>query len=218
LILQYLKQPEGEKNWKITLIQPIVYLRTIASLFVFILLFIIYVIALVPDYKVIAITKFQKRQFKDSSHLVPFTNDIMLERLSNEVKGLIGSQYSVKVDDNVEEKNVFSRLIIVPGIFDNETAVETLMKFESRVEFFYQSTEEHEITSLASLWKKMNLTSIKRKKGNQFMKEQVGFMKEQVGFMKEQVGFMKTDQNEPISEVDKFFNKLKYIINIDELY
>jgi hypothetical protein len=92
----------------------------------------------------------------------------------------------------------------ITGIFDNETAVETLMKFESRVEFFYQSAEEHEITSLASLWKKMNPNSIKRKKGNQFMKEQVGFMQ--------------TDQNEPISEVDKFFNKLKYIINIEELY
>ena len=204
LILQYLKQPEGEKNWKITLIQPIVYLRTIGSLFVFVLLFIIYVVTLVPDYKVIAITKFQKRQFKDSSHLVPFTDDTMLEKLSNEVKGLIGSQYSVKVDDNVEEKNVFSRLIIVPGIFDNETAVETLMKFESRAEFFYRSDEEHEITSLHSLWKKMNSKATDRKKS--------------IEFMKKQVGFMQTDQNVPISEVDKFFNKLKYIINIDELY
>ena len=204
LILQYLKQPEGEKNWKITFIQPIVYLRTIASLIVFALLFIFYVIILVPDYKVIAITKFQQKQFKDSTHLVPFTNDAMLESLSNEVKGLIGSQYSVKVDDNVEEKNVFSRLIIVPGIFDSELAVETLMKFESRAEYFYQSDEEHEITSLDYLWRKMNSKANKNKNG--------------IEIMKEQVGFMKSDQNESISPVDKFFNKLKYIINVEELY
>lgn len=69
-------------------------------------------------------------------------------------KVLFGSQYFVKVDDNVEDKNVFSRLIIVPGIFDNETAVETLMKFESSRIFFYRSAEEHDITSLHSLWKK----------------------------------------------------------------
>jgi hypothetical protein len=203
LILQYLKQPEGEKNWKITFIQPIVYLRTIASLIVFALLFIFYVIILVPDYKVIAITKFKQSQF-EADYLVPFTNDAMLESLSNEVKGLIGSQYSVKVDDNVKPDDKFSRLIIVPGIFDGELAVETLMKFESRAEFFYHSREEHEIPFLCALWNKIN------PEGKN--------IPEKIKIMKEQVGFMKSDQNESISPVDKFFNKLKYIINVEELY
>lgn len=39
-----------------------------------------------------------------------------------------------------------------------------------------------------------------------------------IEIMKKQGGFMQTDQNEPISEMDKFFNKLRYIINIEELY
>ena len=122
-----------------------------------------------------------------------------MDELTVEVQALIGPQYRVKVDDNVVDKSIKSRLIIVPGIFDHEKAVETIMKLEDRLYFFCDSEEEHQIPSFASLYNAIHKT---KKINFKLAKEEILF----------------TDSFNMDSEQEgmwiRIWNNLKYILNI----
>ena len=192
-ILQFIKQPQEEKSWIKAIFQMIVFVRTTMSIIVFFLLFVLYVILIVPEYRVIAITDCVEKQFTQKS-LIEFTEEEKLNALSIEIKALLGNQYRVKIDNNVTKKLENSRLIIVPGIFDKEKAVETLIKLEERIEFFQKSDEETEIPNLSILWKAKGCSKIED------IKAQIGFMG----------GINDVEQ---ISWCDQQFNKFKFIIN-----
>jgi len=192
-ILQFIKQPQEEKSWIKAIFQMIVFVRTTMSIIVFFLLFVLYVILIVPEYRVIAITDCVEKQFTQKS-LIEFTEEEKLNALSIEIKALLGNQYRVKIDNNVTKKLENSRLIIVPGIFDKEKAVETLIKLEERIEFFQKSDEETEIPNLSTLWKAKGCSKIED------IKAQIGFMG----------GINDVEQ---ISWSNQQFNKFKFIIN-----
>jgi hypothetical protein len=192
-ILQFIKQPQEEKSWIKAIFQMIVFVRTTMSIIVFFLLFVLYVILIVPEYRVIAITDCVEKQFTQKS-LIEFTKEEKLNALSIEIKALLGNQYRVKIDNNVTKKLENSRLIIVPGIFDKEKAVETLIKLEERIEFFQKSDEETEIPNLSILWKAKGCSKIED------IKAQIGFMG----------GINDVEQ---ISWSNQQFNKFKFIIN-----
>lgn len=192
-ILQFIKQPQEEKSWIKAIFQMIVFVRTTMAIIVFFLLFILYVILIVPDYRVIAITDCVEKQFTQKS-FIEFTEEEKLDALSTEIKALLGNQYRVKIDNNVTKKLENSRLIIVPGIFDKEKAVETLIKLEERIEFFQKSDEETEIPNLSTLWKAKGCSKIED------IKAQIGFMG----------GINDVEQ---ISWSNQQFNKFKFIIN-----
>jgi hypothetical protein len=193
-ILQFIKQPQEEKSWIKAIFQMIVFVRTTMSIIVFFLLFVLYVILIVPEYRVIAITDCVEKQFTKKESLKIFTKEKNLNALSIEIKALLGNQYRVKIDNNVTKKLENSRLIIVPGIFDKEKAVETLIKLEERIEFFQKSDEETEIPYLSTLWKAKGCSKIED------IKAQIGFMG----------GINDVEQ---ISWSNQQFNKFKFIIN-----
>jgi len=203
-ILQYIKQSPEQKSWYKAIFQWLVLVRTSMAIIVFFLLFILYVIFVVPDYRVIAITDFKQGQFEKEKLLIPFTNQEMLDRLSAEIQALIGDQYRVKIDKIVNEDYENSRLIIVPGIFDKEKAVETLMKLEERIKFFVDSDEEVEIPKLASLWK---IKGCWKNKGNHVELD--------INKIKSQIGFMSGTNNnsKEISCFAQQYNKFTFIIN-----
>jgi hypothetical protein len=193
-ILQFIKQPQEEKSWIKAIFQMIVFVRTTMAIIVFFLLFVLYVILIVPEYRVIAITDCVEKQFTKKESLKIFTKEKNLNALSIEIKALLGNQYRVKIDNNVTKKLENSRLIIVPGIFDKEKAVETLIKLEERIEFFQKSDEETEIPHLSILWKVKGCSKIED------IKAQIGFMG----------GINDVEQ---ISWSNQQFNKFKFIIN-----
>jgi hypothetical protein len=151
ILLNYLNQKENPKSIRKALFSIVVFKRVFATLFLFMFFFIIYLIFL-PDYKVIAITNFEQGRFVKADSL--FKRPQYINELSEEIRTLIGDKYRVKIDDNVKPGNENSRLIIVPGIFDHEIAVETIMKLEERAEFFLYSKDESQIPLLYDLWKK----------------------------------------------------------------
>jgi len=195
-ILQFIKQSPEQKSWIKAIFQKLVFIRTTMAIIVFFLLFVLYVILVVPDYRVIAITDCVEKQFNNDkqNNLKKYNEKETLNALSNEIKALIGNQYRVKIDNNVTKKFKNSRLIIVPGIFDKEKAVETLMKLEERIEFFHKSHEETEIPNLSKLWKEKGCKKLEETKA-------------QIGFMN---GINDVEQ---ISWYNHQFNKFKYIIN-----
>jgi hypothetical protein len=194
VLIHYIKQPEGERSWLKAMIQPLVYLRTILFLVFFGIIFLLYV-ATLPPYKVIAITEYRENQFSEKN-LVMYTNQADLDELSEEVQTLIGPQYRVKVDDNVKDTSKKSRLIIVPGIFDHEKAVETIMKLEERLNFFYSSSEEHQITKFGKLYKAIY--------GN----------KPNFNKIKKEILFVDSSNINQESTWRRFWNNLKYTLNI----
>ncbi len=197
LLIHYIKQPEGERSFPKAILQPVVYLRTIQSIVIFGIIFLTYA-ATRPEYKVIAITEyrineFSKRKFKQ------FTNVAYLDTLSEEVQTLIGPQYRVEVDDNVDEKFKNSRLIIVPGIFDHEKAVETIMKLEDRLNFFYKSKEEKDqIPKFKQLYRALlgedNMYNMRK--------------------IKKEILFVDSSNRNQKSTWRSIWNNLKYILNI----
>jgi len=199
VLIHYIKQPEGERSWLKAMIQPLVYLRTILFLVFFGIIFLIYV-ATLPPYKVIAITEYRENQFSEKN-LVMYTNQADLDELSEEVQTLIGPQYQVKVDDNVGDTAIKSRLIIVPGIFDHEKAVETIMKLEERLAYFCGSKEEHQIPNFGCLYKRL--------KELEFHKDDLD-----IEFIKNQIVFMDSSNNTEESKWRRFWNNLKYTLNI----
>jgi hypothetical protein len=198
-IHQYIKQSPEQKSWCKAMFQWLVLVRTILAIIIFLLLFVLYVIFIVPDYRVIAITDLEDRQFETNKLLTDFTKQERLDTLSAEIQALLGDQYSVKIDDFVYKNKKNSRLIIVPGIFNKEKAVETLMKLEERIEFFINSDEEMEIPQLALLWK--NKGCVKKNKLD-------------IDKIKSQIGFMSGTNNnsKEISCFAQQWNKFKFII------
>jgi hypothetical protein len=194
VLIHYIKQPEGERSWIKAMIQPLVYLRTILFLLFFGIIFLLYV-ATLPPYKVIAITAYEEQQFSESE-LVKYTEEAYLDELSEEVQTLIGPQYRVKVDDNVKDTSKKSRLIIVPGIFDHEKAVETIMKLEERLNFFYTSSEEYQIPKFGELYRAL-------------LGKNAGFNK-----IKKEILFVDSSKINQESKWRRFWNNLKYILNI----
>ena len=205
-ILQYIKQSPEQKSWCKATFQWLVFVRTTLAIIIFFLLFVLYVVFIVPDYRVIAITDSEDRQFEKKKLMIRFAKQGMLDTLSAEIQALLGDQYSVKIDNFVykgENQKLIknSRLIIVPGIFNKEKAVETLMKLEERIEFFIASDEEMEIPKLAILWKNKGCW-----KNN---KLEIIKIKAQIGFMSG------TDNNsKEISYFAQQWNKFKFIINL----
>ena len=124
-ILQFIKQPQGNRSWRKSIWNWAVAKRTFFSIVLFCLLFILYVIFVLQNYRVIAITEFEKNLLVK---ITDISKKETLKKLSSEIQLIIGEQYSVKIDDNVKQGNENSRLIIVPGIFQNEKALETLIK------------------------------------------------------------------------------------------
>ena len=194
VVIHYIKQPEGERSWRKAMSQPLVYLRTTLFLLFFGIIFLLYV-ATLPPYKVIAITAYEEKQFSESK-LVMFTDQSYLDELSEEVQTLIGPQYRVKVDDNVDTNFKNSRLIIVPGIFDHEKAVETIIKLEERLAYFCGSDEERQIPNFAYLYKRLNHDHL------------------DIEFIKKQIVFMDSSKINQESTWRRFWNNLKYILNI----
>ena len=156
-ILQFIKQPQGNRSWRKSIWNWAVATRTFFSIVLFCLLFILYVIFVVQNYRVIAITEFEKNQLVK---ITDISKKETLKKLSSEIQLIIGEQYSVKIDDNVKQGNENSRLIIV-----------TLIKLEERIEFYMESEEEKEIPNLAILWKKLGCN------GFDEIKKQIGFMR-----------------------------------------
>lgn len=212
VLIHYIKQPEGERSWLKAMSQPLVYLRTTLFLMFFGIIFLIYV-ATLPPYKVIAITGYRENQFSESK-LIEFTKESYLDELSEEVKTLIGPQYQVKVDDNVGDTAIKSRLIIVPGIFDHEKAVETIMKLEERLDYFLSSDEEEQVPGLHDLYEKKFDVDVDRKenlikkfgKGNQYAKTQIQFTDKRD---------FKLDAGNEMHEdkIDRWFSNIKYTLN-----
>ncbi|MFM7681283.1 MAG: hypothetical protein ACKO7P_00865 [Bacteroidota bacterium] len=196
-ILYYIKQPEEGKSWIKALINFSVIIKTFISIIVLLFFFGIYVALLVPEYKVISISHFKKNQFA-ASELEQFKTKESLQKLSEEIKTLIGEQYCVKIDNNVKIGDEDSRMIIVPGIFDDEKAVETIMKLEERATFFYESDEENQIPTLAKLWHTLNPKEKKVKNMKHFV-SLVNGSQEQIGF-------------------NKILNSFKYVVNINSFY
>ena len=194
VVIHYIKQPEGERSWRKAMSQPLVYLRTTLFLLFFGIIFLLYV-ATLPPYKVIAITEYRENQFSEKN-LVMYTNQADLDELSEEVQTLIGPQYRVKVDDNVKDTSKKSRLIIVPGIFDHEKAVETIMKLEERLNFFYSSSEERQIPKFGELYKAI-------------YGEKPNFNK-----IKKEILFVDSSNINQESTWRRFWNNLKYTLNI----
>ena len=194
VLIHYIKQPEGERSWRKAMLQPLVYLRTTLFLLFFGIIFLLYV-ATLPPYKVIAITEYRENQFSEKN-LVMYTNQADLDELSEEVQTLIGPQYRVKVDDNVKDTSKKSRLIIVPGIFDHEKAVETIMKLEERLNFFYSSSEERQIPKFGELYKAI-------------YGEKPNFNK-----IKKEILFVDSSNINQESTWRRFWNNLKYTLNI----
>lgn len=194
VVIHYIKQPEGERSWRKAMSQPLVYLRTTLFLLFFGIIFLLYV-ATLPPYKVIAITEYRENQFS-KKNLVMYTNQADLDELSEEVQTLIGPQYRVKVDDNVKDTSKKSRLIIVPGIFDHEKAVETIMKLEERLNFFYSSSEERQIPKFGELYKAI-------------YGEKPNFNK-----IKKEILFVDSSNINQESTWRRFWNNLKYTLNI----
>jgi hypothetical protein len=193
-ILQFIKQPQGNRSWVKSFIQWRVLISTIFSIFLFLLLFIFYVIFVVPNYRVISITKFEKNQFNNIEK-GKYSKKETLKELSSEIQLIIGEQYSVNIDDNVKQGFENSRLIIVPGIFQNEKALETIIKLEDGIKFFIESKEEKEIPNLAVLWKNLGCKSSFPK-----IKKQIGFMRDNAI----------ANENNWFNEQ---WNKFKYILN-----
>ena len=191
-ILQFIKQPQDNRSWRKSILNWAVATRTFFSIVLFCLLFILYVIFVVQNYRVIAITKFEKNQLVK---ITDISKKETLKKLSSEIQLIIGEQYSVKIDDNVKQGNENSRLIIVPGIFQNEKALETLIKLEERIEFYMESEEEKEIPNLAILWKKLGCN------GFDEIKKQIGFMR----------GNAIANEHNWLNEQ---WNKFMYILNI----
>lgn len=194
VLIHYIKQPEGERSWLKAMSQPLVYLRATLFLVFFGIIFLLYV-ATLPPYKVIAVTEYREQQFSENK-LVKFTNQAHLDGLSEEVQTLIGPQYRVRVDDNVKDTSKKSRLIIVPGIFDHEKAVETIMKLEERLDFFYSSSEERQIPNFGELYKEI-------------CGEKVDFNK-----IKKEILFVDSSNENQESTWQRFWNNLKYTLNI----
>lgn len=194
VVIHYIKQPEGERSWLKAMSQPLVYLRATLFLVFFGIIFLLYV-ATLPPYKVIAVTEYREQQFSENK-LVKFTNQAHLDGLSEEVQTLIGPQYRVRVDDNVKDTSKKSRLIIVPGIFDHEKAVETIMKLEERLDFFYSSSEERQIPNFGELYKEI-------------CGEKVDFNK-----IKKEILFVDSSNENQESTWQRFWNNLKYTLNI----
>ena len=212
VLIHYIKQPEGERSWLKAMSQPLVYLRTTLFLMFFGIIFLLYV-ATLPPYKVIAITGYRENQFSEKN-LVMYTEQAYLDELSEEVQTLIGPQYRVKVDDNVDTKFKNSRLIIVPGIFDHEKAVETIMKLEERLDYFLLSDEEEQVPGLHDLYKIKFEVDVARKenlikkfgKGNQYAKTQIQFTDKRD---------FKLDAGNEMHEdkIDRWFSNIKYTLN-----
>jgi hypothetical protein len=194
VLIHYIKQPEGERSWFKAMIQPLVYLRTILFLLFFGIIFLLYV-ATLPPYKVIAITAYEEKQFSKPM-LIRFSKQPFLDSLTEELQTLIGPQYRVKVDDNVDKESKNSRLIIVPGIFDHEKAVETIMKLEERLNFFYTSSEEYQIPKFGELYRDL-------------LGKNAGFNK-----IKKEILFVDSSKINQESAWRRFWNNLKYILNI----
>jgi hypothetical protein len=148
----------------------------------------------VPNYRVISITKFEKNQFNNIEK-GKYSKKETLKELSSEIQLIIGEQYSVNIDDNVKQGFENSRLIIVPGIFQNEKALETIIKLEDGIKFFIESKEEKEIPNLAVLWKNLGCKSSFPK-----IKKQIGFMRDNAI----------ANENNWFNEQ---WNKFKYILN-----
>jgi hypothetical protein len=194
LIIHYIKQPEGERSWFNAFRKPQVFISTILSIMFFGIIFIIYV-AFLPEYKVIAITGYREGKFSEEP-LNYFTKQANLDELSEEVQTLIGPQYRVKVDDNVDDTSKKSRLIIVPGIFDHEEAVETIMKLEERLNFFYSSNEEKQIPTFGKLYRTI-------------YDDKSDFIK-----IKKEILFVDSSNRNKESNWRRIWNNLKYILNI----
>jgi acyl carrier protein len=194
LIIHYIKQPEGERSWLNAFRKPKVFISTVLSIMFFGIIFIVYV-ACLPEYKVIAITGYRDGEFSKEP-LKYFTKQANLDELSDEVQTLIGPQYRVKVDDNVDDTSKKSRLIIVPGIFDHEEAVETIMKLEERLNFFYSSNEENQIPTFGKLYRVIH-------------KNKPDFIK-----IKKEILFVDSSDRNKESNWRRIWNNLKYILNI----
>jgi hypothetical protein len=205
VLIHYIKQPEGERSWIKAMIQPLVYLRTILFLVFFGIIFLLYV-ATLPPYKVIAITAYEEKQFSKPM-LIRFSKQPFLDSLTEELQTFIGPQYRVKVDDNVDTNFKYSRLIIVPGIFDHEKAVETIIKLEERLAYFCDSKEEHQMPNFAVLYTQLKNEESKR----QGTKPPVHVDCE---YIKKQIVFLDSSKNTRESAWQRFWNNLKYILNI----
>jgi|GEM_PF-1034914 len=212
VLIHYIKQTEGERSWLKAMSQPLVYRGTTLFLVFFGIIFLIYVTTL-PPYKVIAITEYREQQFSESK-LVMFTNQANLDELSEEVQTLIGPQYQVKVDDNVDKNSKNSRLIIVPGICDHEKAVETIMKLEERLDYFLLSDEEEQVPGLYDLYyKKFEVDAARKEnlikkfgKGSQYAKTQIQFTDKKN--RKVNIG------NATVQDkIDRWFTNIKYTLN-----
>lgn len=199
VVIHYIRQPEDKQSVIQSAMQPLVLGRVVLSIVVFASFFVLYVICL-PEYKVIAITGYSEGQFSKSK-LEMFTNQAYLDELSKEVQTFIGPQYRVKVDDNVRDTSMKSRLIVVPGIFNHEKAVETIIKLEERLAYFCDSEEEHQMPNFADLYKKL--------KKVEFNKDDLDIV-----FIKKQIAFLDSSNNIKQSAWRRFWNKLKYILNI----
>jgi len=213
VVIHYIRQPEVERLWGKAMLQPIVYLRTILFLVFFGIIFLIYA-ATLPEYKIIAITGYSKNQFSNSG-LEKFTNQASLDELSKEVQNLIGPQYRVKVDDNVRDTSKKSRLIVVPGIFNHEKAVETIMKLEERLDYFLSSDEEKQVPTLSDLYKikfdidkKRNETHLKSfGKGKEYAKTQIQFTDKKDSKL--------NDGNvTSMDRINRWINNIKYTLNL----
>ena len=213
VLIHYIKQPEGERSWIKAMIQPLVYLRTILFLVFFGIIFLLYV-ATLPPYKVIAITAYEEKQFSKPM-LIRFSKQPFLDSLTEELQTFIGPQYRVKVDDNVDTNFKNSRLIIVPGIFDHEKAVETIMKLEERLDYYLLSDEEQQVPGLHDLYelkfevdaaRKENLIK-KFGKGNEYAKTEIQFT--------DKKNFKLDAGNETYQDkIDRWFSNIKYTLNL----
>lgn len=223
IVLDILKQPADQKSWLKAALKPFVWGRTILS-FVLLLVFFAVYIAVIPEYKVIAITAFEKGQF-NKKELIFFTKNEALDELSYEIQTLIGPQYRVKLDDNLEGDDINSRLVIEPGIFDREKAVETIQKLEERVAYFLSSKEEHQIPLLSHLFDKRNEASSNMADLIEFSRKEIQFTDGLVGNNKNEGKLYEVndkshkyqfsrEQKSWEYKLNQWFNKFKYILNI----
>jgi hypothetical protein len=84
----------------------------------------------------------------------------------------------------------------VPGIFDHEEAVETIMKLEERLNFFYSSNEEKQIPTFGKLYRTI-------------YDDKSDFIK-----IKKEILFVDSSNRNKESNWRRIWNNLKYILNI----
>ena len=229
VVLEYLKQEEDKRTWWKAMRQLVVFGRVILAVVIFALLFLVYIIFL-PEYKVIALTGFKKQQFSETNY-EKYTHQDYLDELSAEVKVLIGSKYKVKIDDNLSSDEVKnSRLIIVPGIFNHEEAVETIQQLEERLVYFMSSKEESQVPMLYQLYKeKTNLFKKEHLSKNDFnklidrVKFEIQFTDKVKGSNKDEGRVYSSDKglefsdrkNETVKDkINRLFNNIKYTLNL----